>query len=152
MQTLLDKTKLEQLHETDEMEWIYENMRLIEEGRIEEVDWKNIHLELEIMARTEKRSVISRLSVLLTHLLKWIFQKGKRTNSWIATINVQRNELSDIFDDSKVLLNHGKENFEKIYQRSRNNASTETGLPLKNFPEEPPFTFEKALDKDYFPD
>ena len=38
------------------------------------------------MGRTEKRELISRLTVLLLHLLKWRHQSGKRGPSWEASI------------------------------------------------------------------
>jgi hypothetical protein len=152
MGTIFERIKLEQLHKIDEIEWIYENMRLIREGKIEDVDWKNIYEKLDFMASSEKRDVFCRMSVLILHLLKWIFQKEKRSNSWVVTIKVQRDELGDSFEGSKILLEHGLENFNKVYKISREFASDNMDLPLKNFPEEPPFTFDQALDKNYLPD
>ncbi len=39
-------------------------------------------------AKADKRELLSRLKVLLMHLLKWQFQADKRSKSWKMTINV----------------------------------------------------------------
>jgi len=51
-----------------------------------EVDWPHIAEEIESMGRAEQEQLISRLSVLLAHLLKWRFQPDRRGNSWRLTI------------------------------------------------------------------
>ncbi len=55
------------------------------------------------MGRAEKRGLISRLSVLLLHLLKWGYQPEKRSPSWEASIRVQRNRLANHLDDNPSL-------------------------------------------------
>ena len=55
------------------------------------------------MGRAEKRELVSRLSVLLLHLLKWRYQPEKRSPSWEASIRVQRNRLADDLDDNPSL-------------------------------------------------
>ena len=42
------------------------------------------------MGRTEKRELISRLTVLLTHLLKWSYQPKRTGSSWRTSVKVQR--------------------------------------------------------------
>ncbi len=54
------------------------------------------------MGRTEKRELISRLSVLLLHLLKWRCQPGKRSPSREASIRVAH-RLGDHLDDNPSL-------------------------------------------------
>lgn len=46
--------------------------------------------EIESMGWTEKRELINRLAVLLTHLLEWQHQPERRGKSWLSTIKVQR--------------------------------------------------------------
>ena len=55
------------------------------------------------MGRTEKRELISRLTVLLLHLLKWRHQSGKRGPSWEASIANQRDDIADHLDDNPSL-------------------------------------------------
>ncbi|MCX8000758.1 MAG: DUF29 domain-containing protein, partial [Leptospiraceae bacterium] len=149
MQQTLD---LKKLYEEDENLWLFENAKLIREGKLEQVDFEHIVEFLEDMGRRDFREVLSRLRVLIMHILKWIFQKEKRSGSWKRTIIEQRKRLNDEFVDSKNLKNHAKKNFSKTYLDGREMAAAETNLPLSVFPEEPPFTFEQVLDEDYLPE
>jgi hypothetical protein len=54
--------------------WALTNAKLLRAGKFSEADMANIAEELESMGRGEKRELISRLTVLLAHLLKWRFQ------------------------------------------------------------------------------
>jgi hypothetical protein len=53
--------------------WAMKNAALIRQGRFSEIDAEHVAEELESMGKSEKRELISRLSILLTHLLKWQF-------------------------------------------------------------------------------
>ena len=55
-----------------------------------ELDWPNIAEEIESMGRAEQDQLISRLAVLLAHMLKWRFQPDRRGHSWRLTILEQR--------------------------------------------------------------
>ncbi len=148
----IEKPSTAELYETDDVFWLFENARLIRSGKMSEVDWTHIAEELEDMGKSRLQEIVSRLRILLFHLLKWFYQEEKRSNSWKATIKEQRLRLNEKLEDSKNLETHGKENFEKAYQKARELASDETGLPLETFPIKPPFTFEQALDESYLPD
>ncbi|MCX7997804.1 MAG: DUF29 domain-containing protein [Leptospiraceae bacterium] len=149
MQQTID---LKKLYEEDENLWLFENAKLLRERKLELADIEHIAEFLEDMGRRDFKEVLSRLRLLIMHLLKWIFQKNKRTNSWAYTIAEQRNQLNDEFRYSKNLYKFAKENFHESYEKARKNASKETGLPLSTFPEEPPFTFEQVLDENYLPE
>ena len=142
---------LKKLYEEDENLWLFENAKLLREGKIDLADMEHIAEFLEDMGRRDFREVLSRMRVLIIHLLKWKYQQEKRTNSWKATIREQRYELNEDFKISKNLENYARKNFEFTYQKAKCIASDETGLPLSVFPEEAPFTFEQVLDEDYLP-
>jgi hypothetical protein len=149
MQTVFD---LKKLYEKDEHLWLLENAKLLREGKWEQADFDNIAETLEDMGRRDLREVISRLKVLMIHLLKWIVQAEARSSSWKGTIRHQRDELSSMFEDSYNLKKHAEDSFSKSYKKAREIASDETGLPLSHFPEEPPFTFEQVIGEDYLPE
>jgi hypothetical protein len=100
---------------------------------------------LSDMARRDKREVLSRLSLLIAHLLKWEHQPDRRANSWQATIAVQRQELSDLLE-SKTLYNFAVENLEKVYQRGVKQAAVESGIAEGDFPGACPWTVEEILE------
>ncbi len=143
---------LKELYTVDESIWIFENVKLIRDGKIDEVDWVNIAEELELMGKSQFREVYSRIKELILHLLKWKFQKEYRGSSWESSIRKQRGDLIEIFNDSKNLKNYAEENFERAYQDSKKIASTETGILRKNFPVNTPFTLEEIMNEEFFPE
>ena len=64
------------LYDRDFYAWANEQAALLRAGKLMEADIQNIAEEIESMGRSEKRELVSRLTVLLLHLLKWQFQPG----------------------------------------------------------------------------
>ena len=61
-------------YEGDFYAWANEQAGLLRAGRLAEADIAHIAGEIETMGKSEKRELISRLTVLLQHLLKWQYQ------------------------------------------------------------------------------
>src|SRR5438128_9939389 len=97
------QTPLADLYDEDETAWLEEMARLVSERRYQDLDHEHLSEFLSDMARRDKREVLSRLTLLLAHLLKWDFQSAQRSNSWQATIAVQRRELSDLLERGTLL-------------------------------------------------
>ena len=95
------------------------------------------------MGRTEKRELISRLSVLLLHLLKWRYLPEKQSPSWEASIQVQRNRLADHLDDNPSLKPLLPKALASGYRDAALEAVAETGLAGSSFPEVCPWTIWK---------
>ncbi len=81
-------------YDRDFYAWANEQAALLREGKLGDADIEHIAEEIESMGRTEKRELVSRLTVLMLHLLQWRFQPGKRCSSWKTRITVQRNRLA----------------------------------------------------------
>ena len=140
------------LYERDFYLWIEEQAVLLREGRLERLDVANLLEEIEDMGRREKKGVKNNLIVVLTHLLKYQFQSDQRSNSWRGSILEHRRRLRDDFEDSPSLRPHAADVFSRAYEDAREQASTETGLPLHAFPESSPYSLEQALDPEFLPD
>jgi secreted Zn-dependent insulinase-like peptidase len=97
------KNQLSQLYETDFNLWLEQTVNHLKKGNLEALDLDNLIEEISDMVRNNRREIFSRLKVLLMHLLKWQYQPEKRTNSWINTIDEQREQLELIFRDSPSL-------------------------------------------------
>ena len=67
--------------------WANEQAGLLRAGRWSEADIAHIAEEIETMGRSEIRELVSRLKVLMMHLLKWRFQPTGRSTSWRLTID-----------------------------------------------------------------
>ena len=70
--------------------------RLLRAGLVSEVDLAHVAEEIEDMGKSERRELLSRLTVLLIHLVKWKWQPEKRSASWASTMDSQRAELRGI--------------------------------------------------------
>jgi len=140
------------LYETDFFAWSREQADLLRAGRLGQADIEHIAEEIESMGRTEKRELVSRLAVLLMHLLKWRFQPEKRSASWEATVQVQRNRLADHLDDNPSLKPLLPQALASAYRDARLEAAAETGLAVSAFPEACPWTLAQSLDAEFWPE
>ena len=140
------------LYEQDFFEWTVRNAELLRAGRLDEADLEHIAEEIEDMGKSERRELESRLSVLLSHLLKWRFQPDRRGRSWQATIRVQRAELLRLLADVPSLRRHLRDQLPEVYPIAVEGAIAETDLPEEVFPPACPFSLDQILTADFFPD
>jgi len=116
------------------------------------IDWANVAEEIEILGRSQKSEIDSRLSVLLVHLLKWLCCPELRERcerGWRLTIIEQREKLIDEMEASPSLRPFGESIFDKVYRRALLRAAVEAEAPDAQFPLDPPFTLDQALDPAY---
>jgi len=90
-------------HDQDFYAWSLEQAALLRQRQTAEADLDLIAEEIESMGKTEKRELVSRLTVLFLHLLKWRFQPQGRGNSWRLSIANARDEIADIIADNPSL-------------------------------------------------
>ena len=140
------------LYERDFHAWANEQAALLRAGRLDRLDIENIAEEIESMGRSEKRELVNRLTILLTHLLKSRFQPGFRGNSWRLTIEEQRDRLREHLRDSPSLTAHLDQAIIDAYRRARLAGEQETGLPRAIFPDPCPFAVEDICNDDFWPD
>jgi len=105
------------------------------------------------MGRTEKRELISRPTVLLSHLLKWRHQPGTQGASWEASIRLQRYDVEDHLADNPSLKPLLPQALASAYRKARREALAETGLPPETmFPGSCPWSAERAFDETFLPE
>ena len=141
-------------YEVDFYAWTRRQAALLREGRFGDLDIENVIEEIEALGRSEKRELESRLRVLLTHLLKWQFQAEQHERygrSWLATIRNQRTELRKLIRDNPSLKTGLNATLGEAYQDARYVAEAETGLSIRTFPEDFPYTIDKVLDAEWMP-
>jgi hypothetical protein len=140
------------LYEQDFYLWLAQQAALLREGHLHELDVANLLDEIEDMGRSAKKAIKSNLLVLLTHLLKFQFQPDERSSGWHGSIVEHRRRLRDDFEESPSLRPYAAEVFGRAYADAREQASAETGLPLRSFPRSCPYTLEQTLDARFLPD
>jgi len=135
------------LYAADETAWLETAAELVRQGRVQEVDAGCLAEYLSDMARRDRREVESRLTLLLTHILKWHAQPDRRSGGWRATVIEQRQELAGLAG-SGVLRNHAEAVLDDAYSNAVERAAAETGLPTESFPTGCKFTFQQLIADD----
>ena len=139
-------------YEEDFYAWTVEQARLLRSGELSSIDVANIAEEIESLGRSDQRELESRLTVLLTHLLKWRIQSKMRSSSWSGTIAEQRRRIAKLLRESPSLSPFVSEVLVEAYSDAREAASNEAGLPETEFPVECPFSPDEILSRDFLPD
>ena len=144
-------TSRRSLHDNDFYAWSLEQAALLRAGRVGEADLAAIAEEIESMGKTEKRELVSRLTVLLLHLLKWERQPAGRSNSWQLPIANARDEIADLLDDNPSLKPIIDDVMASAYRYARRRAAIETDMAEDAFPPQCPWSFVRAMDEGFWP-
>ncbi len=87
-------------YEQDVVAWANEQALLLRAGNLSAIDIEHIAEEIEDVGKSEQRELISRMTVLLAHLLKWQYQPALRGKSWVRTISLQRKEMGYVLSEA----------------------------------------------------
>ena len=139
-------------YDADFYGWANEQAAMLREGRLAEADTANIADEIESIGRSEKRDLVSRLAVLLTHLLKQRFQPGGRGSSWSATIKLQRRALERHLADNPSLKPLLPAVIADAYRDALIRAADETKLGESAFPATSAWSFDEIMNPDFWPE
>lgn len=151
----MSSTQLSTLYDQDFYTWAMRTAELIRQGRFDEIDANHLAEEIEDMGKSTQRELVSRLVVLLAHLLKWQHQPDQRARhgrSWSLTIKEQRRQLAILLRKNPGLTPLLDESVEEAYGTARLVAARESTLDETVFPEVCPFAFEDIADNDFWPD
>jgi hypothetical protein len=139
------------LYDDDIHAWTQQTAELLKQRRFEELDLAHLIEELESMGRRDRQELVSRLKILLGHLLKWQYQPAHRCSSWRGSIFEQRLQVRDLLHSSPSLKPFLAEAADNAYPDGARLASRETGLPIQQFPARLPYSLEHLLDDDWLP-
>ncbi len=133
------------LYDQDFYQWTQEQAALLKAGALSQLDIENLTEEIESIGKSQKKELISRLVVLLVHMLKWDHQSDRRGRSWLKTIATQRTEIEILLYDNLSLKNELSNTVLKAYRLAVKQASTETGLGIGSFPLNCTYTIEQIM-------
>jgi len=139
------------LHSRDFYAWTHHQANLLKARQFTALDVECLIEELEIMGASERRQLISRLAVLLAHLLKWQYQPSYRGRSWTLTIKEQRRQLARHLRDNPSLAARISEFLPDAYGDAILMAAAETGLDEAAFPDTCPYAWTEIMDDDFLP-
>ncbi len=140
------------LYEQDFYAWINSQINLLREGRVQELDRELLIEELEDMGRYHRNELVSRLIVLIAHLLKWQYQPEHRSSSWRGSIIEQRVQIERNIGFSPSLKPFINEAIDNAYPSAIRIACKETGIKKSIFPKQCPYQKQDLLNDDYWPD
>jgi hypothetical protein len=139
-----EREHLSELYEADETARLEAMADLISRGKTDELDFDHLREFLADMGRRDRRTVQGRLTVLLTHQLKWEHPPGRRTRGWKTTIITQRQNL--LHDVGSGFLRHdAQEDLAAAYTDAVERSTSETSLPAGRFPADCPYTLDERL-------
>jgi hypothetical protein len=140
------------LYEKDFYAWSLEQAALLRAGKAGGADLENIAEEIESKGKTEKRELISRLTVLLLHLIKWRSQPAMRGRSWRLGIEGERLDIKDLLEDNRSLEPIVAGSIASAWRRALIEAEKETGLPASTFPAKCPWEASEVLSDSFWPE
>jgi hypothetical protein len=136
-------------YDTDFDAWIQTQAAALRAKDWAALDLEHLAEEVEELRKTERRGVCSQLRLILSHLLKWVYQPDKRTESWRSTIANGRVLVEDDLEGNASLARELDALAAWTYPRACRDAARETGLPLATFPETCPWLPVQVLDADF---
>ncbi|PZU94873.1 MAG: DUF29 domain-containing protein [Pseudanabaena sp.] len=138
------------LHEVDFYSWAHQQSDLLRQGQFDRLDLSHVIEELTDLGNRHYDQLESRLMQLVAHLLKWQVQHWRRSNSWRATIRVQRTSIDKLLRRNSGLKSRLDEALSESWSEARDLAIAETDLPDENFPDVCPFSLEEILNPDFW--
>lgn len=139
------------LYETDFYAWTQEQVTLLRNEQWSHIDLQNLIEEIQSLGKQQRQELRNRLSVLIGHLLKWEYQSGCRSRSWLATLRIQRLDIAELLEDNPSLKPYLEEALRKAYLKGVELAVGETDLPKRTFPVECPYSLVEIVDYDFYP-
>jgi hypothetical protein len=127
--------------------WALRQAELLRAGRLSEIDPAGIAEEIDDVGDEQYDKLESALRVLMLHLLKWDHQQDKRSRSWTLTVLEQRRRVQRQLRKNPGLKSRLDEALTDSYEDARIEASSETGLPMRTFPNIRPFEYSEIMER-----
>jgi hypothetical protein len=110
-----------ELYEEDFYVWVQRQAELLRARRYDELDLEHLIEEVEDLGGAAKKSVRSRVRMIIEHLLKLQHSPAVDPRpGWRDTVRTQRNDLLD--DLTPTLRRELEEELEELYVRARQQA------------------------------
>ncbi len=141
------------LYERDILLWSEDTVAKLKARDFENLDIDHLIEEIEALGISQKKELISRLIVLLEHLLKRLYVNSPGDyNGWERTIRTQRGELEVLLDTVPSLRTKWEDFFEKAWRIALKTVSRE--YSRVSFPSTWQYSrsFEEMLDREFWLD
>jgi collagenase-like PrtC family protease len=103
---------------------------------------------IDALSRSDERALRSHLVRLMQHIIKWKIQPQRRSQSWVATIAIQRQEIADLRQENprftEVYIR------ERLWERCARLAVKEAERDMNQAISAPPvLTWDDVFEADY---
>jgi hypothetical protein len=150
-----------QLYEQDFNLWRQSIIEQIKAHQFNDIDWEHLLLELEDMGKSEKRSLMSNLTILIAHLLKLTVQTDApetMQGSWYSSVTEHRFRITKDLEENPSFKNYINEVISQAYADARKLAIKESRKARlgvrkpaeEDYPLDCPFTLEQLLEEDFY--
>ncbi len=147
--THLNKDK-DNLYDTDFYLWTQKTLiDLKNVSSKDELDIQNLMKEIEGIRSSLRRELKNKLIEMLSQLLKFKVQISHQTISACCFMEVTRQEINDLIEESQSLKNFADKILVECYKRAIIKVSSETGFAPESFPEELPWSLKDILEYPY---
>jgi Domain of unknown function DUF29 len=129
-----------------ELAAVQELKKSFDEGDLIDVE-EGLTQLIDVMAKAEQRALLSHITNLMMHIIKWQIQPEKRSRSWLKSIFNARNEV-ELAQDYNPSLNDNyiKSIWEKALKKAKKGAEIETGISTEKIET---LTWEEVFEQEY---
>ena len=132
-------------HDDDLYLWSKNQANILRSKEFDKLDIINLIEEIEDLGKSEKRALLSHLTIKLMHMLKVKYQPEKSTRSWELSIKISDNKAKSVLNENPSLKSKLKEIIDDAYSTARLSAAQETGLDEEIFPEKCPWKLKEVI-------
>ncbi|KKJ00668.1 DUF29 domain-containing protein [Prochlorothrix hollandica] len=139
------------LYDRDILLWVEDTVAKLKAKDFEHLDLENLIEEVESLGISQRKELLSRLTVILEHLLKRLYVNSPYDyNGWERTVRTQRTELRVLFRFAPSLKGQWAENFTEAWVYALKTVRQD--YPDTPFPDEWPFEadLEAMLDRPFW--
>jgi hypothetical protein len=132
------------LYDQDILLWVEDTVAKLKAGNFHDLDIVNLIQEVEALGSSQKRELLSRLIVLIEHLLKRLYVNSPYDyHGWERAIRTQRTELDILISQVPSLKSLWNETFQEAWQRALKNVTNE--YKSVNFPNQWTHSWDLAI-------
>lgn len=141
------------LYEQDILLWVEDTVTKLKTRDFENLDLENLIEEVESLGISQRKELLSRLTVILEHLLKRLYVNSPYDyNGWERTVRTQRTQLRVLLKKVPSLTTHWDSNLEDAWEIAL--LTVRQDYPQVEFPDTWPHetTLEALLDRTFWQD
>src|SRR4029079_8060172 len=137
-------------YEEDLYGWSFHTAKLLRNKKIDEVDIERVAECVENLGKLEKGNLVTKLALIMTHILQWYFHAKLEKDKWIHIIEEWREEARKSIEKNPSLNNFLEKIMEDAYKLAVHKAVKMSGAGEHIFPPRCPYAFNQIMNDDFY--